>query len=134
MGQSDFRIELASNPDSAGVARRFVAEHADSLPADLVEDAALLVSELVTNAVRYGRPAITLRVRLQPPLIGVEVHDEGEMLPAAVPDRVLPTARSGRGLVIVDQVSSAWGVTPTHAPPGKTVWFRLEPSDGGMTR
>lgn len=124
----EFRIDLTSSPEAAGVARRFVRAHSDSLPAAMLDDAQLLVSELVTNAVRHGRPAISLVVSLHPPLIGVAVHDEGDSLPPVAP--VPPDAgeSGGRGLMIVDRLSSAWGVLPDHQPPGKTVWFRIDPA------
>lgn len=129
MGHTDiteFRLELSDEPDAPRAARRFVVEHAEFLPAELVEDAELLVSELVSNAVRYGRPAITLIISLEPPLIGVSVRDEGEMISSASPNSAPTSAVSGRGLVIVDRLSSSWGVTPADPPPGKSVWFRLD--------
>ncbi|MDQ2796988.1 MAG: ATP-binding protein [Actinomycetota bacterium] len=129
MGHTDsteFRLELSAGPDAPRAARRFVVEHAEILPPELIEDAELLVSELVSNAVRYGRPAIMVIITLEPPLVGVSVRDEGEMIPSASPTSVPTSAVSGRGLVIVDRLSSAWGVTPADPPPGKTVWFRLD--------
>lgn len=121
-----FCLSLSFDADAGRVARAFVQEHSDSLPQDLIEDAKLLVSELVSNAVRHGRPDVTLRVSLHPPLIGVSVEDAGAGVPSTrirPPD--LETA-GGRGLMIVDRMSSSWGVIPTDPPPGKTVWFRLD--------
>ena len=121
-----FRMTLAHDANAVAAARTFVEQHADSLPADLAEDAKLLASELVTNAVRHGRPDVTVRVSLHPPWIGVSVEDEGAAVPStdiAPPDL---ESFSGRGLMIVDRMSSTWGVIPTDPPPGKTVWFRLD--------
>lgn len=123
---TDFCLTLSSDSDAAGVARTFVDEHSDALPQDLVEDAKLLVTELVTNAVRHGQPEITLRVSLYPPLMGVSVQDEGAAVPSTEirpPDLESP---GGRGLMIVDRMSSSWGVVPAEPPPGKVVWFRLD--------
>lgn len=120
-------LNLSEGLDAPAIARRFVAEEAAELPADLVADAELLVSELVTNAVVHGRAAITLRVCVDPPGIGIAVHDRGNSefdLSDALPDPTLP---HGRGLLIVRALASSWGVTPSDPPPGKTVWFRLEP-------
>lgn len=125
---TEFRIDLTASPEAAGVARRFVRAHSDSLPADSLNDAQLLVSELVTNAVRHGRPAISLVLNLDPPLIGVAVHDEGDLLPPVAPVSPGTDQPGGRGLMIVDRLSSTWGVLPDDQPPGKTVWFRIDPA------
>jgi anti-sigma regulatory factor (Ser/Thr protein kinase) len=124
------RLQLAQNVDAPRLARAFVTKQGQGLSQEAVDDARLLVSELVTNALRYGRPDITVAVELDPPLIEVSVHDEGAALPPANPPPVLPSAPTGRGLSLVDRVASSWGITPTEAPQGKAVWFRLDPTDG----
>lgn len=126
---SEMHLELACDLDAPAVARKFVAEHSGALPSELASDAELLVSELVANAVQHGRPAITLKLSFDPPLIGVAVHDEGEAISKPDLERPDIAARSGRGLFIVDRLSSEWGVTPSSPPPGKTVWFRLNPAE-----
>jgi anti-sigma regulatory factor (Ser/Thr protein kinase) len=118
-------IALPYGVDAAGVARRFVKEHFESLPADMVSDAELLVSELVTNAVQHGRPTVSLWLRRAPALIGVSVADEGDQLPALPGQLPQASASAGRGLLIVDRLSDEWGVSVHDPPPGKTVWFRL---------
>lgn len=123
-------LELPTGTDAPATARRFVTEHAADLPTRVRYDAQLLVSEIVTNAVVHGRPTITLRVSIDPPGIGVAVHDTGESLPGAPPDGVDPAAPSGRGLLIVQALATAWGITPSDPEPGKTVWFRLALPDG----
>jgi anti-sigma regulatory factor (Ser/Thr protein kinase) len=120
-------LRLAPDLMSVRLARDFVAEQGKWLPPDAVEDARLLVSELATNALRYGRPDITVQVELDPPLIAVSVHDEGATLPPAEPPTVLPTAPAGRGLNLVDRIASCWGITPTESPKGKAVW--LDPAE-----
>ncbi|WP_460605099.1 ATP-binding protein [Jatrophihabitans fulvus] len=122
----DVSIELDATSTAPVIARRFVDEHADDLPAEVVADAELLVSELVTNAVRHGLPAITVRLRLDPPRLGVQVSDRGPSLPPTRPLDPGENAPGGRGLLIVDRVSSQWGVLPHESEPGKTVWFELE--------
>jgi anti-sigma regulatory factor (Ser/Thr protein kinase) len=124
------RLQLSPNVDAPRQARDFVAEQGQGLPECAVDDARLLVSELVTNALRHGRPDITVQVELNPPLIEVSVHDEGTALPPADPPPALPTALSGRGLNLVDRIASCWGITRTESPRGKAVWFRLEPAPG----
>lgn len=120
-------IALPANAEAAGIARRFVGDNSDHIREDLVEDAQLLVSEIVSNAVRHGRPDVTLRVRLHPPGIGITVADKGADLPTLPTQPPDGTQSSGRGLLIVDALASAWGVTPNQPPPGKAVWFDLEP-------
>lgn len=88
-----------------------------------VEAAALLVSELVTNAIVHGDGPIQLSVdRTQHhAVLRVEVVDHGAGMPAA---QVVPAdALSGRGLAIVDAVADRWGIQPTST--GKRVWFEL---------
>ncbi len=120
-------LELSSGANAPAIARRFVNEHASNLASELKNDAELLVSEVVTNAVVHGRPAITLHVSTDPPGIGVAVRDFGDTLPPTAPAPVAPGATHGRGLMIVEALASTWGVIPNDPPPGKTVWFRLTP-------
>ncbi len=119
------QIALPATRAAPGIARNFVVDRGIGLSADVVIDAELLVSELVSNAVLHGGPMITLSVELDPPCIGVAVRDEGSGLPSTAVELAEPTCTSGRGLMIVDQLSATWGVTPTDPPPGKTVWFAL---------
>lgn len=122
-------VSLPPGVDAPAVARQWVSDNARGLPPALLDDALLLVSELVSNAVRHGLPEIRLQLRMAPPGVGVAVTDQGDVVsPAAVlPD---PHQPSGRGLAIVAALASAWGVIPNQPPPGKTVWFELhaEPS------
>lgn len=122
-------IVLPDGAEAAHLARQFVADNSDQLRPELVEDAQLLVSEIVSNAFRHGRPDVTLRVRLDPPSIGVDVTDTGPGLPVLPDEPPTPTGVSGRGLLIVDALASAWGVYPAQPPPGKAVWFELDASD-----
>jgi anti-sigma regulatory factor (Ser/Thr protein kinase) len=119
------RLDLPPNSAAPSIARNFVVDRGSGLPDDVVNDAELLVSELVSNAVLHGSPAITLCVDLDPPCIGVAVRDEGDVVPSTAVEPPPPNRSSGRGLMIVDRVSQTWGVTPTDPPPGKTVWFAL---------
>jgi anti-sigma regulatory factor (Ser/Thr protein kinase) len=124
-------VQLPSNVESAEAARRFVAENADGLDPEVVADAQLLASEIVTNAVLHGRPDITCVLRVEPPCIGLIVADRGEaipQLPSSPPD---PAVATGRGMLIVDAIASVWGVFPNASPPGKAVWFLIKPAPSG---
>ena len=90
-----------------------------------VDTAELLVSELVTNALRYGEGEIRLRLLLDRTLV-CEVWDAGLVQPRR--RRARDTDEGGRGLQLVGLLSAAWGSRRT--PRGKTVWFEL-PLPGG---
>ena len=86
-----------------------------------VEDVALVVSELVTNAVLHGDGDITLDVAVAPHTVHVEVGDGGPEEPAALNPPA--DAEAGRGLQLVSRIATRWGVrTAAH---GKVVWADL---------
>ena len=90
---------------------------------DLVQpDIPLLVSELATNAVLHARSDFSVTVVAREDRIRVEVFDRNTRLPS--PASVPAEAYSGRGLMILQGLSSAWGVD-AHAGEGKTVWFEV---------
>jgi anti-sigma regulatory factor (Ser/Thr protein kinase) len=121
-------VSLPTDASAAAIARQFVEDNRDHIRPDLVQDARLLVSEVVTNAVLHGRGEITLMVKVDRPSIGIAVADSGDDLPAKLPAAPPPSQASGRGLRIVDALASAWGVTPNPGrTPGKVVWFELHP-------
>jgi anti-sigma regulatory factor (Ser/Thr protein kinase) len=108
-------------PASVGKARRFVVERLASLGvSDPDDDAAVVVSELVTNAVVHARTEVTVRVlRKGAGIARVEVADGSTVLPG--PRVATRASRSGRGLTLVDHLSNEWGVEANGA--GKIVWF-----------
>ncbi|MFE5396482.1 SpoIIE family protein phosphatase [Streptomyces sp. NPDC056568] len=120
---------LPREPRSVGRAREYA--RAQLLAWDLeplVDTTELLVSELVTNALRYGEGEIRLRLLLDRTLV-CEVWDSGLVQPRR--RRARDTDEGGRGLQLVGLLSAAWGSRRT--PRGKTVWFEL-PLPGGDTR
>jgi anti-sigma regulatory factor (Ser/Thr protein kinase) len=112
---------LPFTADAAALAREALRIHAAKAPAETIDDATLLTSELVTNAVRHGRPPVRLAIAVADQGLIVSVLDAGVDLPHLVEAR--PEATGGRGLHIVDTIADTWGVTPDAA--GKAVWFRL---------
>jgi anti-sigma regulatory factor (Ser/Thr protein kinase) len=124
-------IDLPPEPRSATRARELVREHLASVaPPEAVEAAALLATELVTNAVLHARTAIVLAVDLEPGRILIRVGDESDVMPAR--RNYATEAATGRGLALVDRLATAWGVDPS--PRGKEVWaeiaFRTVTADG----
>src|SRR5687768_9616091 len=89
------RTSLPRSPDSTRTARRLVREHATTLGSQRREDATLLASELVTNALVHGIGTITLRIDVEPAALRVEVSDEGNVTLAPSPT---PGAHGGWGL------------------------------------
>ncbi|MER6968718.1 MULTISPECIES: ATP-binding protein [Streptomyces] len=86
--------------------------------ADQVDDATLIASELVANAVRYGRTGCRLRLQLGHGVVTVEVHDDSPGRPKV---GVLDTeSESGRGLAMVQQLAHSLEVVSTGFG-GKTV-------------
>ncbi|WP_330465361.1 SpoIIE family protein phosphatase [Streptomyces longwoodensis] len=109
-------------PAQVGRARAVVREqlHAWGLPR-LAEPAELMVSELVTNAVRHTR-ARPVEVRLvRGDTLLCEVDDDDHELPTL--RNAGPEAEAGRGLRVVSALAREWGTSRTGA--GKTVWFEL---------
>ncbi|GAB1337609.1 SpoIIE family protein phosphatase [Streptomyces sp. E-15] len=117
---------LPREPRSVGRAREYARGQLLSWDLEpLVDTAELLVSELVTNALRYGEGEIRLRLLLDRTLV-CEVWDSGLVQPRR--RRARDTDEGGRGLQLVGLLSAAWGSRRT--PHGKTVWFEL-PLPGG---
>jgi anti-sigma regulatory factor (Ser/Thr protein kinase) len=117
--------ELPPEPASAAAVRAMVRRVlAKQCPPDVVDVAALLASELVTNAVLHARARARVRVRPGPDAVRVVVGDR-----SSTPPRVrdfAPEAATGRGLQMIEAFADAWGVEPDGA--GKVVWFEVSPS------
>ncbi|MGV9564341.1 SpoIIE family protein phosphatase [Streptomyces sp. NPDC003480] len=117
---------LPREPRSVGRAREYARGRLLAWDLEpLVDTTELLVSELVTNALRYGEGEIRLRLLLDRTLV-CEVWDAGLVQPRR--RRARDTDEGGRGLQLVGLLSAAWGSRRT--PRGKTVWFELPLPDG----
>ena len=115
--------DLPAAASSAGEARRFVKAALERWDLDvLCEAATLLVSELVSNAVLHAGTAVRVRVRRDGSRVRVEVHDGDRRAPAR--KHYSSMATTGRGLLLVERLSSGWGVEASDS--GKQVWFELD--------
>ncbi|MFJ9434778.1 ATP-binding protein [Streptomyces sp. NPDC101490] len=95
---------------------------------DVMDTALLLLTELVTNALQHGDgPTVGVRVELRDGSLMVAVTDGSAAVP--VPRRPGPDAENGRGLFLVDALSTSWGVSPD----GGTTWFVLSLTEGATT-
>jgi anti-sigma regulatory factor (Ser/Thr protein kinase) len=92
---------------------------------ELVDRAMLVASELVTNAVVHTKGPLRLRLELVAGLLRLAVADQSPRLLGLAADPGDPDAEGGRGLLVVDQLASSWGV---HHPPedGKVIWCVLQ--------
>jgi anti-sigma regulatory factor (Ser/Thr protein kinase) len=119
---AEFEATLPHTVDAPRMARRLVGEWLpEGLATEELENARLLVSELVTNAVVHGRGGVTLRADFDEDRLLVEVIDDGDGFEWIVRQQNFESV-GGRGLAIVDVLASRWGI---HA--GTThVWFELE--------
>ena len=122
-------VQLSGDATAPGDARRFLRE---TLTAWKVEEecrdvAELCVSELVTNAVIHTGTLTELTAQLDEEFLTVLVRDgggSGTVRRAPVEDADDPLDVSGRGLMLVDALTSAWAAE--HGADGTTVWFELE--------
>lgn len=142
MGRDDLVASAAYQPEptAAAAARRFVRDTLQSWVAagdsadgnGLVDDAVLLTSELVTNAVVHAGTPVQVTCKLTAGEVEVVVSD-------AHPNRLVPEPAesehsaaertSGRGLLLPAALASAWGVT--YGQAAKAVWFRLAAAASG---
>jgi serine phosphatase RsbU (regulator of sigma subunit)/anti-sigma regulatory factor (Ser/Thr protein kinase) len=87
---------------------------------ELSDSVELLISEVVTNAVRYAERPVTLRL-LKTDVLRCEVGDDSPQLPRQ--RRARDTDEGGRGLFLVNRLARRWGATRLSG--GKVVWFEL---------
>ncbi|WP_431780571.1 SpoIIE family protein phosphatase [Streptomyces chumphonensis] len=110
--------ELPVDPRSVGRARELTAAQLTAWSMEeLVPTTELLVSELVTNAVRYGSPPLRLQLIWGRTLV-CEVWDGSSTAPHV--RRALDTDEGGRGLFMVAQLAELWGTR--YGPRGKVIW------------
>jgi anti-sigma regulatory factor (Ser/Thr protein kinase)/CheY-like chemotaxis protein len=88
---------------------------------ELIDDATLVVSELVTNAVEHARSTCAVILNRSEGGVRIEVRDQGPGSPSLQPPS--DTAEGGRGLMIVSALATAWGTQAT--PYAKSVWVEL---------
>ena len=124
-------VDLVPRRENARCARLAVHEALAGMGPGLRQDAELVVSELVTNAVVHaGSGTIRLRVWLQPGCCRFEVSDCSSALP--VPYDLDVDSRGGRGLRLIEAVGIAWGAVRDPLE-GKTVWCELSLTDPDST-
>ena len=128
-----------AQPISAGIARTWVSDLFDlwTSPADAVpvtddqrDTAALLLTELVSNAVRHSDQSFRAQVELTDRRLRVEVEDTSERMPVLRQPEAAAT--EGRGLRLVDTLATSWGAQLEEQ--GKVVWFEMDLDGRGTER
>jgi anti-sigma regulatory factor (Ser/Thr protein kinase) len=121
----DLELDMARDKAAPARARATVKTLSAALDRDVLADATLLVSELVSNAVKYGKGRIRLRVRARGSRqVLVEVLDEGRGFAPLAQKKRSRHEPGGFGLTLVDRLATSWGVydATTH------VWFVIDRS------
>ena len=123
MDEHVLEIEFGPDTRAAGDVRRAVAPWLSerAFPAELLGDLLVVVSELVTNAVVHTRASGRVTVRWNGRRAVVQVDDADPSPPVLL--EPVP-AIGGRGLLLVDRLSAAWGTDAR--PDGKSVWAALD--------
>ncbi|WP_395482218.1 PAS domain S-box protein [Streptomyces sp. KHY 26] len=116
---TDLAAAPSSVPEGRAFLRRTLASWECPVPAD---DALLLLSETLTNAVQHAEGPVGLRLCRTATDLTVEVSDRSPYLPQ--PRHAAGDEESGRGLLLVRTLADGWGVRPTDE--GKTTWFTLK--------
>ena len=130
-----FAFVVRSGPDAPRRVRRKLREQLnDELDSTTERDLELLISEVVTNAVRYGtadrRSDIKVQIRLDGDKITAHIADSGPgFSPATRPKPRVERGAGGFGLFLLDQLSTRWGVQRDET--GFRVWFRLARGSSG---
>ena len=122
---------FASSTDAPSQARRFVSDAMTQVvggPHGVIDDAVLVVSELVTNATNAGADEIVVELDIHHRMTRVGVEDDGQGTPE--PHSASETDEHGRGLAIVSTLTDGWQIRPTDG--GKQVWADV-PADPPFT-
>lgn len=126
---TDVQTDLPGGTESVSEARSFVETVTSKWgDEDLTDKLLLLTSELVTNAVLHARSKIQLHLSRRSNRVLLEVTDDSRSAP--VTRHYSSEATVGRGLLLVETLSLAWGVRLPHGAGGKTVWCEV-PLQGG---
>jgi anti-sigma regulatory factor (Ser/Thr protein kinase) len=123
---SELSVRFERGPTAAFAARNALAALEDRLDSTVLDDIRLLVSELVTNAIRHADAAtggeVGLDVSISGPRVRVEVADPGAGFDPT-PRAEEMTKPGGWGLYLVDRIADRWGVVTNRM---NRVWFELD--------
>ena len=123
---TDVRLRLSSGPEAVSLARHSLDDYQADLGHALFEDMRLLISELMTNAVRHAATSpdstVILELSIRSDIVRACVTDPGPGFEAS-PREPGDDPASGWGLFLVEQLSDRWGV---ELAGGTSVWFEID--------
>ena len=125
-GERRHTLSLGTEPEAVAQARQWIAGIANGLlDPKQHNDLRLVVSEVVTNALRYGAQSGEIQLAVTPKehFLCVQVTDAGAGL-APRPRALEPDENGGFGLFLVEQMTRRWGVTRENRRT--RVWFELD--------
>ena len=116
-------LRLPTDPSSAAVARRWMAGKTLPLDDERAEQLKFLANELVTNSIRHAAgSSVCIEIEVRPRAVRVSILDNGDGgEPTLRPASIWHT--NGRGLALVDRLSSRWG---HRTGSGTIVWFEVD--------
>jgi len=122
MGPMHMAWTMPADAASVPLVRHHVVRllHANGCAEQRIAEAALMTSELATNAVVHARTPFTVTIDLSARRLRVDVRDASKSMPVISTD-VPSTATGGRGLTFVAAFADCWGCEPVSG--GKKVWF-----------
>jgi len=125
MGTVQGVLTLPATPQAPALAREHVRSIGSSWPPQVMESVLLAVTEVVTNAVRYGKGGIEFGVQVTGGTLRVEVRDENPEPPQRRPRSADGLTEGGLGLHLLDAITRDWGTDTRDDAHGKTVWLEV---------
>jgi anti-sigma regulatory factor (Ser/Thr protein kinase) len=123
---SELSVRFNRGPTAAAAARNALLALEQRVDSQVLDDIRLLVSELVTNAVRHATTPsggeVALEVTVEPPRVHIEVADPGTGFDPTPRDDEM-TRPGGWGLYLVDRIADRWGVVQNSM---NRVWFEMD--------
>jgi anti-sigma regulatory factor (Ser/Thr protein kinase) len=118
-------VRVPDRPASVPATRAFLTRLLDGwgVADEVIDDASLLTSELLSNAIHHGTGVVELRVEAEGGRLRVAVHDQGDETP--VVNHADPASTRGSGMWIVQSIAHDWGTEANGSEPGTSVWFEL---------
>ena len=122
----DADAQMPHRVDSVPAARAFLIQllHGWDIADQIIDDASLLTTELMSNAVEHGSGVVDLEIAVQDGLLRVGVHDGSVELPVKG-EVINASLEGGRGIWLVHSIARDWGSDSSGEEAGKTVWFEL---------